>query len=106
VVDRPVTFGSLAYALYGLADKFTVGIISTWGYSEASGGPPSTVALRTGPNLPISLKAVTGDAFGLAPAIEYDWKSNIGLLVGTRSFPAARNPALSIIPAIAINYVH
>jgi hypothetical protein len=60
----------------------------------------------TAPSLPISLSSGTSDAFGLAPAIEYNWKSNIGVLVGTRLFPAGRNTALSITPAIAINYVH
>ena len=60
----------------------------------------------TGPNPPISLNSGTGDAFGVAPAIEYNWKSNLGVLVGTRLFPAGRNTAQSITPAIAVNHVH
>jgi hypothetical protein len=59
----------------------------------------------TDPSVPTSLQSGTGDAFGLAPAIEYNWKSNVGVLVGTRLFPAGRNTALSITPAIAVNYV-
>ena len=45
-------------------------------------------------------------AFQLAPAVEYNWKRNIGVLLGTRFIPAGRNTAATITPAIAINYVH
>jgi hypothetical protein len=60
----------------------------------------------TDPNVPFSLNSGTGAAFGLAPAIEYNWKSNLGVLVGARPFPAGRNTARSGTPALAINYVH
>lgn len=35
-------FGSLTYALYGVTDKFTVGVIPTGGYNEVSDGPSSS----------------------------------------------------------------
>ena len=40
-------FGSLTYSLYGLTDKFTVGVIPTGGYNEVSDGP-STSDLQVG----------------------------------------------------------
>lgn len=55
---------------------------------------------------PVRLNSGSSDAFQLAPAIEYNWKRNIGFLLGTRLIPAGRNTAATITPAIAINYVH
>ncbi|MPZ19200.1 MAG: transporter [Luteitalea sp.] len=45
-------------------------------------------------------------AFGLAPAIEYSWRNNIGVLLGARVIAAGRNTATTITPALAINFVH
>jgi len=41
--------------------------------------------------------------FGLAPAIEYNFTSNIGVIVGARWFAAGRNTGASITPVAAIN---
>jgi len=57
---------------------------------------PTPVAFNTGPN----------DSFALAPAVEYSWKPNLGLLLGTRVIVAGHNTAATISPAIAINFVH
>jgi hypothetical protein len=43
--------------------------------------------------------------FGIAPAIEYNWNSRIGLIVGARWFGAGRNTSATITPAIALNIV-
>jgi hypothetical protein len=55
---------------------------------------------------PLQLNSGASDAFQLAPAIEYSWSRNIGVLLGTRLIPAGRNTPATITPAIAINYVH
>lgn len=54
----------------------------------------------------IRLDSGASDAFGFAPAIEYNWKRNLGVLVGVRLIPAGRNTAATITPAVAINFVH
>src|SRR5215510_15619256 len=41
---RSNDFGSLTYILYGLADKFTVGLLPVGGYNTQSGGPSSSGA--------------------------------------------------------------
>jgi hypothetical protein len=51
-----------------------------------------------------NLGAQTG--FGVAPAIEYNWAANWGVLLGTRFALKGRNVSPSTTPAIAINYVH
>jgi hypothetical protein len=48
----------------------------------------------------------TQTGFGVAPAIEYNWKPNWGVLLGTRFVLKGRNVTPSTTPAIAINYVH
>lgn len=55
---------------------------------------------------PIRLNSGSSDAFGLAPAIEYNWKSNLGILLGVRFIPIGRNTSTTISPALAINFVH
>jgi hypothetical protein len=57
---------------------------------------PSSILLNSG----------TSDAFGFAPAIEYNWKPNLGVLLGTRVIPDGHNTPVTITPAIAINFVH
>jgi hypothetical protein len=48
----------------------------------------------------------SSEAFGFAPAIEYSWKSTVGVLLGVRVIPAGRNTAATITPAVAINIVY
>jgi len=54
----------------------------------------------------LQLDSGSSEAFGFAPAIEYSWKPNLGVLVGARMIPATHNTHASITPAIAINFVH
>jgi hypothetical protein len=58
------------------------------------------------PRSSLRLDSASSHAFGLAPAIEYNWKPNLGVLIGTRVIPAGRNTAFTVTPAVAINYVH
>jgi hypothetical protein len=43
--------------------------------------------------------------FAFAPAIEYNWTANAGIIVGVRYFPAGTNTSASIAPALAVNMV-
>lgn len=58
------------------------------------------------PSHPVLLNSGASDAFGLAPAIEYNWKPNLGVLLGVRLIPVGRNTLASITPALAVNFVH
>jgi hypothetical protein len=60
---------------------------------------------KVNPSQPIVLNSGSSRAFGFAPAIEYNLNSKIGIIFGTRLFPAARNTSATITPAIAINIV-
>jgi len=54
----------------------------------------------------IHLDSGPSRAFGVAPAVEYSWKPNLGVIVGVRIIPAGRNSDATVSPAVAINYVH
>jgi len=54
----------------------------------------------------IRLNSGSSDAVGFAPALEYNWKPTIGVLVGTRIIALGHNTPTTITPAVAINYVH
>jgi hypothetical protein len=54
----------------------------------------------------IQLNSGSSDAVGFAPALEYNWKPTIGVLVGTRIIALGHNIPTTITPAAAINYVH
>jgi hypothetical protein len=67
-----------------------------------------TMTAEGGVPLPPSIQTNLGatDAFGIAPALEYSWKPNLGVLLGARILAAGHNTAATITPALAINYVH
>lgn len=54
---------------------------------------------------PLVLNSGTSDGLGFAPAIEFSWTPNIGVLGGVRIIPKGHNTPASITPAVAINYV-
>lgn len=59
----------------------------------------------TGTNLEtISTNTGSSEVFALAPAVEYNWKSNLGIIVGTRVIPSSHNTNASITPVVAINF--
>jgi hypothetical protein len=54
----------------------------------------------------VRISSGSSEAFGFAPAIEYSWKHNLGVLLGTRVIALGHNTPATITPAVAINYVH
>jgi hypothetical protein len=44
--------------------------------------------------------------FGVAPAVEYNFTSRIGIIAGARWFGAGRNTSASVTPVVAINMVY
>lgn len=70
----------------------------------------SNIAILTPPSssfpVPIVLNSGSSQVFGVAPAIEYNFNSRVGLILGARLFPAGKNTTQSITPVIAVNMVH
>jgi hypothetical protein len=91
----------------------TFSLYSAWEYSltrnwvlalDAFYQHDSSTSIR-GETEGVPLSADSGSAwrFGLAPAIEYNFTSNIGVIVGARWFAAGRNTGASVTPVAAIN---
>lgn len=54
----------------------------------------------------ILLNSGTSDGWGFAPAVEYSWTPNLGVLFGVRVITPGPNTPSSVTPAVGINYVH
>jgi hypothetical protein len=88
---------------YSLTNHWVVALDATYRHQ----GNTSVAGYNiSDPGEPIRLNSGPVAAFGLAPAIEYNWTPKVGVLLGARLIPAGRNTALTITPAIAINLVH
>jgi hypothetical protein len=59
-----------------------------------------------GTSMQLIYRARSSESFAFAPAIEYNWRSNLGVLVGVRVFTGGHNNPTTVTPAIALNYVH
>jgi hypothetical protein len=66
------------------------------GYNVTGGGQNPNVLLNSG----------SAEVFAFAPAVEYSWKPNLGVLLGTRVIPASHNTNATVTPAVALNFVH
>lgn len=56
--------------------------------------------------MPVNRKSGTSDTVGYAPAVEYSWTPNIGVLMGVRVLAGGHNTQRSVTPVVALNYVH
>jgi len=63
--------------------------------SDPAAGAPTAVNLQSG----------WSDYFAIAPAVEFNWSSRAGVILGARIFIAGHNTPASITPAAAINLV-
>jgi len=55
---------------------------------------------------PVAFESGSSWQFQVAPAIEYNWNANVGVIVGARWIAAGRNTSASITPVAAINIVY
>lgn len=53
----------------------------------------------------IDVDSGSGVSFAIAPAVEYNWNANIGLLLGTRVILGTRTTAATVTPVLALNMV-
>jgi hypothetical protein len=93
---------------YSMTKRWVLALDATYrhsGNTVASGYSTLDLIMVQNPSS-IEVNSGTSDAFGLAPAIEYNWKPTLGVLLGTRIIPASHNTHSTITPAVAINFVH
>jgi hypothetical protein len=100
-------FADLSFE-YSLTRMFVLALDVTYQHTGNTRVTGYSVAGPRGAQNPSSIEFDSGssDAIGLAPAIEYSWKPNLGVLLGVRVIPAGRNTAATVTPALAINMVY
>ncbi len=54
---------------------------------------------------PVEQHSGSSASLGFAPAIEYNWSSRMGVLLGVRIIEIGRNTAATVTPALAVNMV-
>ena len=90
---------------YSLSRRWVLALDLTWSRSDATHlvGYDDPLGL---PAAPVRASSGRSEAFGFAPAVEYNFSANVGVLLGVRVIPGGHNVTRSVSPAIAINYVH
>jgi hypothetical protein len=89
---------------YSLTQRWVLALDATY-RRQGNTSVVGYVTLNSNPSA-FDLNSGASDAFGLAPAIEYNWGRNIGVLLGVRLIPAAHNASATVTPALAVNFVH
>ena len=63
-----------------------------------------TMTVGSAGSLAVQLSSGNSDSFGYAPAVEYDWSPNIGIIAGVRVVAPLHNAGASLTPIVALNY--
>jgi hypothetical protein len=88
---------------YSLTRRWVLALDATYRHARST---RATGLDRLNDDAGVALDSGASHAFGLAPAIEYNWTPNLGVLLGVRVIAAGRNAGATVTPAIAINFVH
>ncbi|HTV60479.1 MAG TPA: hypothetical protein VMJ93_16520 [Verrucomicrobiae bacterium] len=92
---------------YSVTRKWVLALDATYRHTEntrIAGYDPANPKAGE-PMQYVVVNSGSSDAFGFAPAIEYSWKPNLGVLLGARVIAAGHNTPTTITPALAINFV-
>jgi hypothetical protein len=93
---------------YSLTRSWVLALDATYRYTANTRVVGNNISGPSGAQNPdnILLNLGSAETSGFAPAVEYSWKSTIGVIVGARIIPGGHNTPMTITPAIAINIVH
>lgn len=92
---------------YSLTRRWVLALDATYSHNSNTHVSGQDV-MHSGGALPwpdIQLDSGSSEAFGLAPAVEYSWTSNLGVLLGTRVILGNRSTVATVTPAVAVNWV-
>lgn len=73
--------------------------------SRTAGAKVSGTAVSGGSSSTVRFDLPRAQSWGIAPAIEYSWRANLGVLLAARFVPPGHNVPGSVTPAVAINWV-
>ena len=60
----------------------------------------------SGTDVPLQYASGSSRRIGIVPAVEYNWSSRVGVIVGARWIGAARNADATLTPVAAINLIY
>jgi len=92
---------------YSLVRSWVLALDLTYAHSNSTHVSGYDMTNINGLSYPTPFRASSGSqsAFGVAPAIEYNWSPNIGVLLGTRVIFGGRRVTTTVTPAVALNMV-
>lgn len=97
-------FGDLAFEYS--ATRHWVLALDLWGEQDGrtrlSGAYP---ALGAAPASQVRSQGPIARALYVAPAVEYNFNSSVGVIFGARVLAAGRNETAAVVPVVALNYV-
>jgi hypothetical protein len=85
---------------YSLTKRWVLALDTTYRHNS------NTRVTSNSTQIPSSVNLGSSEVFAFAPAVEYNWTPNLGILLGMRFIPTSHNTNASVTPAIAINFVH
>ncbi len=91
---------------YSATRKWVLAIDITYRHNWNTHVSGYNVDSGSGQSPSVLLNSGSAEVFAFAPAVEYSWKSSLGVLLGTRVIPPSHNTHATVTPAVAINYVH
>jgi hypothetical protein len=93
---------------YSVTRRWVLALDATYRYTGNTRVIGNNISGPSSAQNPDSVLVNLGSAetSGFAPAVEYSWKSTIGVIVGARVIPGGHNTPMTVTPAIAINIVH
>jgi hypothetical protein len=89
---------------YSLTRNWVLAVDLTWRHARSARVTGHDFSGTTA--IPVRNDSGTSSAFGLAPAIEFNWNPHVGLLAGVRVITGGYNTARSVTPALALNMVY
>lgn len=97
-------YGDLAFE-YSLTSNW-VAALDFWLEQDGNIRVEGTAPGAGGRSAPLAFDTGIGRYLYIAPALEYNFSSTLGVIVGARVFATGRNTTGTVSPVLAINYVH
>jgi hypothetical protein len=91
---------------YSLTRNWVLALDAVYEYDASTRVAGRDLSGHPEPAVAIALNSGSGDSLSFAPAVEYNWSGNIGIIMGVKVPANGRNTSAAIIPVIAVNLVY
>jgi Putative MetA-pathway of phenol degradation len=98
------SFTADAAAEYSVTRNWVLATDLVWVHNSSTRIAGANI-MTSGPGASVSLESGSNEYFAVAPAVEYNFSSRVGVIFGARIFVAGRNTGSSVTTAAAVNMV-